>query len=185
MVIAILIVPCLPTYDCLILGITTIHYPSLFNWYVITDMHNHTPKVCCDWHSSGRWCYRCVVVVVITTAIQDQHLPFCIHVTEALLLEAAILATLRFEPFLWRLYQSHFYQRSQSHNPTCCSSDDTSPLPNDSPTPHQIIPHFTLTLVVVVVVVVAVLLVEQAWLFHHWLIQNCDGEFLLYLLLHL
>ena len=83
---------------------------------------------------------------------------------------------------LSRLYQSHFYQRSQSHNTTCCSSDVTSHPPNDSPSPHQFIPHFTLTLGVVVVVVVAVLLVEQAWLFHHCVIQNCDGEFLLYLL---
>ena len=76
---------------------------------------------------------------------------------------------------LSRLYQSHFYQRSQSHNTTCFSSDVTFPLPTDSPSPHQIIPHFTLTLVVVVVVVVAVL-VEQAWLFHHCLIHNCDGS---------
>ena len=69
---------------------------------------------------------------------------------------------------------NHISIRGASHT-TCFSSDVTFPLPTDSPSPHQIIPHFTLTLVVVVVVVVAVL-VEQAWLFHHWLIHNCDGS---------
>ena len=129
MVIAILLVPCLPTYSCIVLGITTIHFPSLFNWYVITDMHNHTPKVCRDWHSSGRWCYRCVVVVVITPAIRDQHLPFGIHITEALLLEAAILAILRFKPSSYRDCINHISIREASHTTQLAAPTMLLPIP--------------------------------------------------------
>ena len=86
---------------------------------------------------------------------------------------------------LLRLYHSHFVIEAGRTTQLCCSSENSLPLTNESPSPHQFIRSlFTLTFVVVVVVVVvaAVLLVEQVWLFHHRMIRNCDGDFLLHLL---
>ena len=88
---------------------------------------------------------------------------------------------------LLRLYHSHFVIEAGRTTQLCCSSENSLPLTNESPSPHQFIRSlFTLTFVVVVVVVVvvvaAVLLVEQVWLFHHCMIRNSDGDFLLHLL---
>ena len=84
---------------------------------------------------------------------------------------------------LSRLYHSHFVIEAGRTTRLCCSSEDSTPLTNESPSPHQFICSlFTLTFVVVVVVVAAVLLVEQVWLSHHRMIRNRDGDFLLHLL---
>ena len=83
---------------------------------------------------------------------------------------------------LLRLYHSHFVVEAGRTTQLCCSSENSLPLTNESPSPHQFIRSlFTLTSVVVVVVA-AVLLVEQVWLSHHRMIRNRDGDFLLHLL---
>ena len=83
---------------------------------------------------------------------------------------------------LLRLYHSHFVVEAGRTTQLCCSSENSLPLTNESPSPHQFIRSlFTLTFVVVVVVA-AGLVVEQVWLFHHRMIRNRDGDFLLHLL---